>query len=111
MSERLSDEPLEPEFDPGLPRRRSETVGCRAEMTMSSRWRPSVTESPQAWRITRLTTCRPRQTLRRQEFPKQSIWRSEGCWTTPQSTPRTADVARENLTRQPSVPTGQARVN
>jgi hypothetical protein len=87
------------------------TVGCRAEMTMSSRWRPSVTEWPQAWRITRLTTCRPRQTLRRQEFPKQSIWRSEGCWATPQSTRRTADFARENLTRQPSVPTGQARVN
>jgi hypothetical protein len=46
---------------------------------------------PQAWRITRPTTCRPRQTLRRQEFPKQSIWRSEGCWATPQSTRRTAD--------------------
>jgi hypothetical protein len=27
MSERLSDEPLEPEFDPGLPRRRSEHGG------------------------------------------------------------------------------------
>ena len=69
------------------------TVGCRAEMTTSSRWRPSVTEWPQAWRITRLTTCRPRQTLRRQEFPKQSIWRSEGCWATPPSTRRTADSA------------------
>jgi hypothetical protein len=69
------------------------TVGCRAEMTMSSRWRPSVTEWPQAWRITRLTTYPPRQTLRHQEFPKQSIWRSEGCWATPQSTPRTADSA------------------
>jgi hypothetical protein len=67
------------------------TAGCRAEMTMSSRWRPSVTESPQAWRITRLTTYRLRQTLRRQEFPKQSIWRNEGCWATPQSTRRTAD--------------------
>jgi hypothetical protein len=49
------------------------TAGCRAEMTTSSRWRPNVTEWPQAWRIMRLTTCRPRQTLRRQEFPKQSI--------------------------------------
>ncbi len=68
-------------------------VGCRAEMTTNTRWRPSVTEWPQAWRITRLTTCRQRQTLRRQEFPKQSIWRSEGCWTTPQSTRRTADSA------------------
>jgi hypothetical protein len=84
------------------------TAGCRAEMTTSSRWRPSVTEWPQAWRITRLTTCRPRQTLRRQEFPKQSTWRSEGYWATPQSTRRTADFARENLTRQPSVPAGQA---
>lgn len=27
MSEHLSDEPLEPEFDPGLPRRRSEHGG------------------------------------------------------------------------------------
>jgi hypothetical protein len=69
------------------------TVGCRAEMTTSLPWQPSVTEWRQAWRITRLTTCRPRQTLRRQEFPKQSIWRSEGCWTTPQSTRRTADSA------------------
>ena len=69
------------------------TAGCRAEMTTSSRWRPSVTEWPQVWRITRRTTCRPRQTLRRQEFPKQSIWLSEGCWATPQSTRRTADSA------------------
>ena len=69
------------------------TVGCRAEMTTSLPWRPSVTEWRQVWRITRLTTCRPPQTLRRQEFPKQSIWRSEGCWTTPQSTRRTADSA------------------
>ncbi len=69
------------------------TVGCRAEMTTSLPWQPSVTEWRQAWRITRLTTCRPRQTLRRQEFPKQSIWRSEGCWTTPQSTRRIADSA------------------
>ena len=69
------------------------TVGCRAEMTTSSRWRPSVTEWPQAWRTTRLTTCRLRQTLRRQEFPKPSIWRSEGCWATPPSTRRTADSA------------------
>ena len=36
-------------------------------------------ERPRAagWRITHLTTCRPRQTLLRQEFPKQLIWRSE----------------------------------
>jgi len=47
-------------------------------------------EWPLAWRITRLTTCLPRPALRRQEFPKQSIWRSEGCWATPQSTTRTA---------------------
>jgi hypothetical protein len=69
------------------------TVGCRAEMTTSSPWRPSVTEWPQAWRITRLTTCRPPQTLRRREFPKRSIWRSEGCWATPQSIRRSADSA------------------
>jgi hypothetical protein len=67
------------------------TVGCRVEMTTNSRWRPSAIEWPQAWRIMRLTTCRLRPTLRRQEFPKQSIWRSEGCWVTPQSTGRTAD--------------------
>jgi hypothetical protein len=69
------------------------TVGCRAEMTTSSPWRPSATEWPQAWRITRLTTCRPRQTLHRQKSPKQSIWRNEGCRATPQSTRRTADSA------------------
>jgi hypothetical protein len=69
------------------------TVGCRVEMTTNSRWRPSAIEWPQAWRIMRLTTCRPRPTLRRQEFPKQSIWRSEGCWATPPSTCRTADNA------------------
>jgi hypothetical protein len=66
-------------------------VGCRAEMTTSSRWRPSVTEWPLAWRITRLMTCRPRQTLRHLEFLKQSIWRSEGCWAIPQSTRRAAE--------------------
>jgi hypothetical protein len=38
-------------------------------------------------------TCRPRQTLRHLEFPKQSIWRSEGCWATPQSTRRAAESA------------------
>ena len=109
MSERLSDEPLEPEFDPGLPRRRSEHGGMpRRDDDEFSLAAERDTEWPQAWRITRLTTCRLRPTLRRQEFPKQSIWRSEGCWATPQSTRRTADFARENLTRQPSVPTGQA---
>ena len=55
------------------------------------------TEWRQAWRITRLTMCRPRQSLRRQEFPKQSFWHSEGCWTTPQSTRRTADSAVREL--------------
>jgi hypothetical protein len=37
--------------------------------------------------------CHPRQILRRQEFPKLSIWQSEGCWATPPSTRRIADSA------------------
>jgi endonuclease/exonuclease/phosphatase family metal-dependent hydrolase len=55
-------------------------------MTTSSHWQQSVTESLRVWKITRLTTCRPRQIRRHRELPKRSIWRSEGYWATPQWT-------------------------
>jgi hypothetical protein len=93
VSERLSDEPLEPEFDPGLPRRRSEHGGMPRRDDDEFALAAERDRVAAGLRTTRLTTCRPRQTLRRQEFPKQSIWRSEGCWATPQSTHRTADSA------------------
>ena len=64
-------------------------MGCRAEMTTvrvaagRDRVAAGLEDAPD--------DVRPRPTLRRQEFPKQSIWRSEDCWTTLQSTRRTAD--------------------
>jgi hypothetical protein len=79
VSERLSDEPLEPEFDPGLPPRRSEHGGMPRRDDDEFALAAERDRVAAAWRIMRLTTCRPRQTLHRQEFPKQSIWRSEGC--------------------------------
>jgi hypothetical protein len=93
VSERLPDEPMEPEFDPGLPRRRSEHGGTPRrdddEFALAAE-RDRVAAGLEDYAPDDVP---PAADPPPPEFPKRSIWRSEGCWTTPQSTRRTAEAA------------------
>jgi hypothetical protein len=78
VSERFPDEPLEPEFDTGLPRRRSEHGGMPRrdddEFALAAE-RDRVAAGLEDYAPDDVP---PATDPRRKQSPKQSIWRSEG---------------------------------
>jgi hypothetical protein len=93
VSERPPDEPLEPEFDPGLPRRRSEHGG------MPRRDDDEFALAAERDRVAAgLEDYAPDDVPPAADPPPPEVseavdLRNEGCWATPQSTRRTADSA------------------